>query len=133
MQVRDMHNDAGVWTGFEVSNLTLTRRRACRIAVATPGSNLVRCESHALTWVRLVTLGLWSEEVFCEFTVDGVPFMILEPFGDNDCYWIVVEEPDPTVGPLIQRVRDRFVVAPGVPLRGRWLTNAAADKGFIER
>jgi hypothetical protein len=131
MQVRAMHNDAGVWTGFEVSNFGLTRRRACRIAAVTPGANLQRCESRRAALVRLLTLGLSGEEVFCQFSVDSVPFLILEPFGDNDCYWIVAEEPAPAAAVLIQRLRDRFAAAPGLHVRGRWLTSADADKGSV--
>jgi hypothetical protein len=50
---------------------------------------------------------------FCAFSVDGVLFLIIEPFGDNDCYWIVAEEPDPGSRPLIERVREAFAAARG--------------------
>jgi hypothetical protein len=90
MKTREMHNDAGTLTGFEVRNVLLTRRRACRIA----------------------GFG-WGDDEFCAFAVDGVPFLIIEPFGDNDRYWIVAEEPDPSARPLIERVRQVFGAAWG--------------------
>jgi hypothetical protein len=98
METREMHDDVGTLTGFEVSNLSLSRRRACRIARSVPGSVVSR-------WPRWFA---WSDDDFCAFSVDGVPFLIIEPFGDNDCYWIVAEEPDPGCRPLIERVRKVF-------------------------
>ena len=104
MKTRDMHDDAGTLTGFEVRNLTLSRQRAFRIAQSVPGSLVSR---RPRRWV-------WSDnDDFCAFSDDGVPFLIIEPFGDNDCYWIVAEEPDPSSRQLIERVRAAFAAAWG--------------------
>ncbi len=83
MRVREIHNEAGVLTGFAVSNTLLGRWRACRIARRVPGAIVGR-------WPRRFAR---SDDDFCAFTVDGLPFLIIEPFGDNDCYWIVAERP----------------------------------------
>ncbi len=103
-----MHNDAGILTGFEVSNLLLTRGRASRLAQQVPGAIVSR-------WPRLFPFRYFGEpdDDFCAFSVDGVPFLIIEPFGDNDCYWIVAEEPDPSARPLIERARRVFAAAWG--------------------
>src|SRR5688572_30101032 len=106
MRVHDLYNDAGLLTGFEVSSTLLSRRRACRIAGSVTGATLRR-------WPRRWA---WSDDDFCKFDVDGVPFLIIEPFGDNDCYWIVAAEPAPVAAPLIDRVRQSFVAAWGWPL-----------------
>jgi hypothetical protein len=103
MKTWDIHNDAGTLTGFEVRNVLLTRRRACRIAGSVRGVTVTR-------WPRRFR---WSDDEFCAFSVDGVPFVIFEPFGDNDVYWIVAEEPDPSARPLIERVREVFGAAWG--------------------
>ena len=103
MKTRDLHNGGGTLTGFQVRNLLLSRRRACRIVQSIPGSVVSR-------WPRRFA---WSDDDFCAFSVDGVPFLIIEPFGDNNCYWIVAEEPDPGSRPLIERVREAFAAAWG--------------------
>lgn len=104
MKARDMYNEAGTLTGFEVSNRLLSHRRACRIAASVQGATVER-------WPR--RLSWLDEEDFCAFSVDGVPFLIIEPFGDNDCYWVVAANPDPAARPLIERVRQSFAAAWG--------------------
>ena len=105
MSVQEMHNDAGVLTGFEVRNAGVSRRRACRVAASVPGARVTRAP-------RLFRS--WSED-FCAFEVDGVSFLIIEPFGDSSRYWIVAEDPNSTAGPLIERVRSTFAAAWGWP------------------
>ena len=104
MQTRDMYNDAGTLTGFEVNNGLLSRRRACRIAGSVPGAIVHR-------WPRRFS---WpKQEDFCAFSVDGVSFLIIEPFGDNDCYWIVAANPDSAARHLIERVQRSFAAVWG--------------------
>lgn len=84
MRLRDLHNDDGTHTGFEMDNGLLGRRRACRIAESVPGVQIVRRPK----------LFPWRDsDDFCEFELEGVRFLIIEPFGDNDCYWVVAKEP----------------------------------------
>ena len=103
MKTWDLHNDAGTLTGFEVENHWLSRRRASRIAQTIPGSTVLR-------WPRRFS---WNEDAFCAFSIDGVPFLIIEPFGDNSRYWVVAENPDPVARPLIERGREVFAAAWG--------------------
>ena len=81
------------------------RRRACRITGSVHGATVQRWPCR-FSWLR--------EDDFCAFSVDAVPFLIFEPFGDNDCYWIVAADPDPAARPLIERVRQSFAAALGV-------------------
>src|SRR5688572_11640648 len=106
VKTRHIHNDAGILTGFEVGNGLLTRRRACRLARRVRGAIVSRRP-------RLFPFRYFGEpdDDFCAFSVDGVSFLIIEPFGDNDCYWIVAEDPDPAAQPLIERVRRVFAAA----------------------
>lgn len=107
MKTRHIHDDAGMLTGFEVSNLLLTRRRACRLAERVAGAMVSRRP-------RPFPFRYFGEpDDFCAFSVDGVSFLMIEPFGDNDRYWIVAEHPDPTVQPLIERIRHVFAGAWG--------------------
>jgi hypothetical protein len=101
MRVEDLHNDSGVLTGFQVSNALLGRRRACELASAVPGALVVRAP-------RVFRSG---GDDFCAFEVDGVPFLIIEPFGDNSRYWVVAAEPNPGAAALIARVRAVFAAA----------------------
>jgi hypothetical protein len=112
MRVRDMRNDAGVLTGFEVRNLLLSRARAARLAAGVTGARVTR-------WPGTL---LFGEEAFAAFEVDGVPFLIIEPFGDNDRFWIVAETPSDGARPLIARVRATFEATPTWPQLPRWLT-----------
>jgi hypothetical protein len=90
-------------TGFEVRNILLSRRRACRIGGICSWGTVIRWPPRL--W--------WGDDAFCAFSGDGVPFLVIEPFGDNHCYWIVAEEPDPAARPLIERVREVFGAAWG--------------------
>ena len=98
MRVSEMRNDAGVVTGFEVRSRFLSRRRACKLAGQVPGARVRRGP-------RPFVL---DGDDFCAFDVDGVPFLIIEPFGDSDRFWVVAEEPSEAAAPLIARVRVTF-------------------------
>ena len=100
MKTREMFNDDGTLTGFEIPNRLLSRRRAFRIARRIPGASVER-QPRWFSWLK-------DGDDFCEFSVDGVRFLIIEPFGDNDRYWVVAENPDPAARPLIERVRRAF-------------------------
>ena len=77
MRVRDLPNTEGKTNAFEVSNLLLTRSRACKVAEAIPGTKIVKRS-------RL----LRDTDEFCIFTLGTDEFTIEEPFGDNSRYWI---------------------------------------------
>ncbi len=97
MHLHDSHDSEGRVLAFEVKNFCCSRQRVCRIARTVPGARIVR---------QPMFLSSLSEEVFCEFELDGITFVAWEPFGDNDVYWIV-PEPARWV-PQIDRVREAF-------------------------
>jgi len=103
MRLNVMQNDDGITTGFEVPNILLSRGRACRIASRVRGARIVRKPS----------LFRSRDDDFCAFEVDGVPFLIIEPFQDNDVYWIVTETPSANAALLIERVQATFAAAWG--------------------
>jgi hypothetical protein len=86
MRTTDLHNDAGMLTGFEIANIG--RRRACRIAAKVP-----RARIH-----RAPRLFRSSADDFCAFEVDKVRFLIIEPFGDNSRYWTLLKSRKPVLG-----------------------------------
>jgi hypothetical protein len=59
----------------------------------------------------------WSSEEneeFCEFEVDGVPFVAWEPWGDNSRFWVgpkAKEGQTPQWSPTVDRVRAAFRMA----------------------
>ncbi len=84
MKIYEMRNDEGLDTGFEVSNLLLSRNRTCQIVRSIPGAKVLR-EPKSWSWR--------SEDAFLEFELGGERFLAIEPFGDNSRYWIVKEPP----------------------------------------
>ena len=93
MRVRDIASTEGSIHAFEVSNLLLTRSRACKVVEAIPGAKIVRRS-------RLFR----DEDEFCVFTIGAEVFAIEEPFGDNSRYWIGTKDGKPTNSlPLARR------------------------------
>ncbi len=100
MKVYDLHESEGRVYAFEADNLLLGRRGAVRVVRSIPGVRVVR-RPRALSWLR--------EETFCEFELDGVRFVVWEPFGDTSRYWI---GPEPvSLTPQLDRVRLAFKMA----------------------
>ena len=64
---------------FEVENSRLGRRAVCKVLARIPGCRIVR-RPKFLSWLR--------ESEFCQFEVEGITFVVEEPFGDNSRYWI---------------------------------------------
>jgi len=96
MKTYDLTDDEGRVFGFEVSNAFFPRSTACRVAQRIPGAKLIRGP-------RIFP----SEDEFCEFELEGVTFVLWEPWGDNSRYWI-----GPKAGqwvPQLDRVREEFV------------------------
>ncbi len=101
MKVHDLKDEDGRVVAFEVENSGLSRRSAGRVARAIPGSHIIRRN-------RVFA----GKDEFCEFEVDGVTFVIWEPWGDNSRYWI---GPSPRRWvPEIDKVRAAFEKHPGV-------------------
>ena len=57
----------------------------------------------------------FREDEFCEFEVEGMKFVVWEPYGDNSRYWIGPQPPRWV--PQIAQVRQAFIdKAPFPPL-----------------
>ena len=97
MKTRDLRNEQGQLTGFSVSNLLLSRHGVPRIVAAIPGAELVRKQKR---------FALSAPDDFCEFLVDGKTFLAIEPFGDNQEFWVITEPPEDC--PQIEAVRSAF-------------------------
>jgi hypothetical protein len=98
MWTAPLSNDQGIVTGFQIRNGLFGRFRAARLAAKVPGAQITRGPR-----------GLHEDrDAFCAFAIEGVPFLIIEPFNDNSHLWVVAEEPDPAHEPLIARLRATF-------------------------
>ena len=72
MRVRDLPTTEGKTSAFEISNLLLTRSRACKVVEAIPGAKIIKRS-------RLFR----DTDEFCIFTIGPDEFTIEEPFGDT--------------------------------------------------
>ena len=84
MKARDMHNDAGIRTGFRISSARIGRHGVAKVAESIPGVQIVRKQAR---------FAIQGRDDFCEFILDGQTFLAIEPFGDNTEFWIVAEPP----------------------------------------
>jgi hypothetical protein len=104
VKVYDLQDHDGQTVGLEVSS-TLGRRRAARVAGGIPGVRILR-------WPR--RWALTEPDDFCVFDLEGVRFVISEPFGDNSRFWIGPQPVSPV--PQLARVRAAFDEAPVLPI-----------------
>jgi hypothetical protein len=95
VHIHDLHADDGSLRAFEVENILLSRRRACKIVESITGATIVR---------RTRIFG--DSDDFCEFTLDGFNFIIEEPFGDNSRYWVGSKEAAGST--VLPKVREAF-------------------------
>ena len=95
MYIYDLHAEDGSLRAFEVENILLSRRRACKIVESITGATIVRR-----------TRIFRDTDDFCEFTLDGFNFIIEEPFGDNSRYW--VGSKDAAGSTVLPKVREAF-------------------------
>jgi hypothetical protein len=105
MRVFDIRSDDGRLRAFEVDNSWLTRRAVARIIRSIPGVRVTRAKS-----------GWFARDAFCEFELNRVRFVVEEPFGDSDQYWI-----GPTDGcheTELLAVRERFLSV----VRPEWIS-----------
>lgn len=79
MKTYGINNESGKLFAFEVGNVFLGRRGACRVVRSIPG---VRIHRLPKGWPHS------NEDIFCEFELGGQHFEIYEPFGDNSRYWV---------------------------------------------
>jgi hypothetical protein len=100
MEIYDLRDAEGRAFAFEVENANLGRHGACRVADKIPGARVVR-RQRRFAWS--------NRDDFCEFELDGITFVIEEPFGDNSRYWVGPKPPHYV--PQIAVVRDVFARA----------------------
>ena len=77
MRIHDLSTAEGASRAFEVSNLLLSRARACKIVETIPGAIITKRS-------RLFR----DNDEFCAFKIGLDEFVIEEPFGDNSRYWV---------------------------------------------
>jgi hypothetical protein len=100
MEVHEIRDKEGRLFAFEVENLGLGRHGACRVAGKIPGSVVVRKQQR---------FAISNRDDFCEFKLEGVSFIVEEPFGDNSRYWVGPKSAQ--YAPEIHIVRDFFARA----------------------
>lgn len=64
---------------FFIENILLGRGGAVEVVKTIPGVTILETPK-LFSWC--------SQDVFCKFEVNGVPFEIEEPYGDNSLYWV---------------------------------------------
>ena len=97
MKTRELREKDGRLTGFIVSNVLLGRHGVPKIVASIPGAQIIR---------KQAPFRLNGRDDFCEFIVDGKTFLAIEPFGDNNQFWVVAEPPEEC--PQLAKVREAF-------------------------
>jgi hypothetical protein len=92
MQVWELNDEEGRTFAIEVPSIA-GRRRVVRLVEQVEGVRVLRAP-RIFSWLR--------EEVFCEFELDGEPYEISEPFGDNSRY--LIGKPESGWHPSFHRV-----------------------------
>ena len=100
MKTYGLKDNQGRTFAFEVSNFLIGRRAVVGIVRTIPGARLIK---EPRRW------RLSSGEDFCEFELEGVKFVVSEPFGDNSRYWIGAKPPRWVAG--VERVQEVFTRA----------------------
>jgi hypothetical protein len=80
MRTRELRNNAGQLTGFEISNAVITRNGVQRVVKRIPGVSITK-ETHS--W------RITADDDFLHFVLNERRFIAEEPFGDSDCYCIM--------------------------------------------
>lgn len=83
---------------FFIENILLGRDGAVEVVKTIPGATILETPRF-LSWFR--------EDIFCKFEVNGVPFEIEEPYGDNSLYW-VGKSPEGGACPELEEVANAF-------------------------
>jgi hypothetical protein len=96
MKVYDLLDKEGRLFAFELNNFFISRRRICAIVRQIPGVRIIRTVEP-----------LSKEDEFCEFEVDGCLFLVWEPWGDSNRFWIGPKSKE--WAPQVKIVRDFLV------------------------
>ena|GEM_PF-1917631 len=101
MRVYDLMDKAGRVFAFEVNNAMLGRGGVARVVERIAGATIT----------KRYRLFRWDgDDEFCHFEVDGALFVVWEPWGDSNQYWIGPADARVWV-PQIEKVRDAFLRA----------------------
>jgi|MudIll2142460700_1097286.scaffolds.fasta_scaffold348822_2 hypothetical protein len=99
MRIFDLRNEAGEVHAFEIRNLFVSRRRACRIAASVPGAEMLHAKKS------------WSaDDLFCVFRLGSRVIEITEPFGDSSRF--LVGGNPPGWSDELSKVREVFAREP---------------------
>lgn len=83
MKTYPLLNDNGEMTAFEISNIFFpSSASVSRFFAKCPGVKFTRQR-------RMFERG---NDLHAEFTFEGIPFVVWEPFGDNSRFWIGPDE-----------------------------------------
>jgi hypothetical protein len=72
--IHDIRDADGRVQAFEVSTFFLDRRALRQIVLAIPGATVVAYRPY--------------KERLCEFKLGGVAFLVHEPWGESERYWV---------------------------------------------
>jgi hypothetical protein len=79
MRISPLEHESGKLVALEMPIIWSGRHGLCRKVSRVPGVAITR-RPKLMSWLR--------EESFCQFSLNGVDYEILEPFGDNTHYWL---------------------------------------------
>ena len=82
MNTSPTHDDKGHITGFEISNMLISRGGVVKLLETIPTVTITKSPKR---WTL-------DDDDFVHFTMNGHLFKVIEPFGDNSRYWIVTED-----------------------------------------
>jgi|ERR1051325_818348 hypothetical protein len=82
MHTSPTHEDKGHVTGFEISNLLISRGGVVKLLRTIPTVTITKSQKR---WTL-------DDDDFVHFTMNGHLFKVIEPFGDNSRYLIVAED-----------------------------------------
>ncbi len=96
MQTWDTHTEGGQVTGFEIPNTLIWRGGVVRLLKRVPGVEITK-------YPKFFSL---NDDDFVHFNYRGEKFFVVEPYGDNNRYWIVAESDRGCL--YVPEIRERF-------------------------
>ena len=79
MKTSPILDENGKLHAFDIENLKITRKGTIKIINKIPGVKILR---------KPKLFSLFKQEEFFEFDLNGIQFVIWEPYGDSSTYWI---------------------------------------------
>jgi hypothetical protein len=106
MRTHPIRDSSGNLLAFEVENLLIGGATIGRIVKAKLGAAII---PHARSVID-------NRDVRLAFQLDGVQFVVVEPFGDSSRYWIGPSADDLVPTPLIEGVHEAIAKYSPTPL-----------------